>query len=1388
MKDFNVETFSPRKHSSEFETRVFNKGEYLNHPELGQLPFNVPPCINCVEVFEKREADYRYFIKPNSGEFHIQKSYGAINYRDENGWWREINHRLEKKSEWIFTAINQPHPVYVDLKNKSVTLKHHDKIITSALPELFHEKDNDIKSIGRPEINFYTAGDDGLKISEYYKDIDLFITVRQGQFEFSFIINKNLNLKSGQLILKQKLSLGDGLQLREDKPSSAGTHQQIFITKNNVPYFIIEKGFAFDNDQEAIPHFINSRIVDSEAEFLIPVSWLNDPTTDYPVLIDPVITTQNTTPVASIGGTKFSPVCWTNSCDYSMTVATPANSTIIGMAHSFQYNATGLCFAQDGGYSLEYNGCFAPSGFPGVYTLPSPTPGFFTIDSIDIPEFIPCFPSPQCASQNLNFTLHFYRCNNDPDTTCASNCIRATQPWIMFVSGSTLEINSITTSQQICAGSTAEIIVNPRYGVPPYNYFWTQGAPAADTIQVSPANTTTYTVTITDACGQTTSDSSVVTVLTNNNPGFTISQNPACENDLITLNGNAGGAATDYDWIVPGSSAPGGTISDNQSPQVSYNFAGVYDIILSYGNTSCNFNDTVTVTIDPFSAPSVSIIAQPSGSVCQGDTVVFYATPVNGGVNPAYDWLVDGLVIQSGVVDSFITSTFNNGSIVQAILHSNSACASPLTDTASLFMVIGSALTPQVIITPDTAVCSGSSITLNATGTNGGTSPAYQWYSNGVLVAGATSSSYTFNVIPPDTVISVEMISSLTCVTGNAAYDTSIVNILQNLQPSVTITAMPTGIVCAGDSVQYTAHAVNGGVPTYQWHVNGIISSNTDSIFTLAPLNNDSISVIMNTSLTCAAAVSDDDYIITIVSPSVSPAVAITLPTTPQICLGDTVDFHATAINAGSSPVYSWFVNGISSGNNDSIFTTSLLNNNDEVTIIVTSSLSCAPVASDSAAVLMSVVSNVSPLVNINAGQGLCEGDTIQFIAEATNGGGNPVYQWMVNGIANGMTDDTISISTLQSGDSVTVSMVSSLGCVSTPVANSSPFISALQPLDTAEIALAITPGDSICIGQQAVINATLQNGGASPQISWYLNGILSANNMTTFTTGNFVQGDIVVASMISNAACLMIDTDTSNFVRIFFYQPLGVQLQPGQLLCPGDTTTLTAIANGGNGNYHYIWSDGNSDSSTVEIIPGRNTQIIVTVTDNCSFTPAADTINVPVLTGPVAEFSYYNASPGSFYNTVQFINQSIDADNLLWTFPDSTTTTDLNPVYQFPDEGQYDIKLFTSNNSGCFDSIIYTIEVREEEAIYYPNSFSPNGDGMNEFFTPMGASLEDYELTIWDRWGEMIYIGNRLTAWDGRVKDSKKPAPEGVYVFRLDLLNDNFEKRIITGRVTLIR
>ena len=107
----------------------------------------------------------------------------------------------------------------------------------------------------------------------------------------------------------------------------------------------------------------------------------------------------------------------------------------------------------------------------------------------------------------------------------------------------------------------------------------------------------------------------------------------------------------------------------------------------------------------------------------------------------------------------------------------------------------------------------------------------------------------------------------------------------------------------------------------------------------------------------------------------------------------------------------------------------------------------------------------------------------------------------------------------------------------------------------------------------------------------------------------------------------------------------------------------------------------------------------------------------------------------------------------------------------------------------GCTDTD--SLLVNKDCYVDIPNSFTPNGDGMNDFFLPrqfLSRSLNSFKLSIFNRWGQIIYESSTLNGrgWDGKFND--KDQPVGVYVYIIDVSFDNGVKEHYTGNVTLLR
>lgn len=137
----------------------------------------------------------------------------------------------------------------------------------------------------------------------------------------------------------------------------------------------------------------------------------------------------------------------------------------------------------------------------------------------------------------------------------------------------------------------------------------------------------------------------------------------------------------------------------------------------------------------------------------------------------------------------------------------------------------------------------------------------------------------------------------------------------------------------------------------------------------------------------------------------------------------------------------------------------------------------------------------------------------------------------------------------------------------------------------------------------------------------------------------------------------------------------------------------------------------------------------------------------------PNADFT---SSPNSITNLQsngQLLDQSVQAIDWLWTFPDGNYSTSPNPEFTFPDSGDYPIQLQVWNTFGCRDSVTKIITVTIENRFFLPNAFAPNGDGKNDVFQGVGFlnGIENFQIKILNRWGEIIFQSqNPEFIWDG--------------------------------------
>ena len=237
-------------------------------------------------------------------------------------------------------------------------------------------------------------------------------------------------------------------------------------------------------------------------------------------------------------------------------------------------------------------------------------------------------------------------------------------------------------------------------------------------------------------------------------------------------------------------------------------------------------------------------------------------------------------------------------------------------------------------------------------------------------------------------------------------------------------------------------------------------------------------------------------------------------------------------------------------------------------------------------------------------------------------------------------------------------------------------------------------------------------------------------------------------------------------------------------------------------GTCHWDFGDGSSSDLCTPVHtyqdPGVYTVSLEVISpQNCDGdTTYADLITV--FDHPVADF-YFGPQPTDIFNTyITFIDSSsVDALQWSWEFGQDGvlgTSNEEHPALHFPDDrGLYPVQLVVTNIHTCTDTMVRFVEIDGYFAVYVPNSFTPDGDGVNDCFYPVirDDNEKNYRLSIYDRWGTKVFDSSaRDNVWAGTDMNREGEfVPQGVYVWKLQTASavDGISHEYM-GHVTLLR
>ncbi len=287
----------------------------------------------------------------------------------------------------------------------------------------------------------------------------------------------------------------------------------------------------------------------------------------------------------------------------------------------------------------------------------------------------------------------------------------------------------------------------------------------------------------------------------------------------------------------------------------------------------------------------------------------------------------------------------------------------------------------------------------------------------------------------------------------------------------------------------------------------------------------------------------------------------------------------------------------------------------------------------------------------------------------------------------------------------------------------------------------------------------------------------------------DFVWSNTAVTQQITVATSGIYSVTVTNAFDCFQTDETEVVVHPypvvwlgaDHAMCQNDSYDLDV----NNPGASILWSTG--DTTQVITIWSSGTYEVAVNNGYCSSTDEINVVVNPLPEDPlgfdttmcfteVPSLTLFAGNPGSGY---------------IWSGNDITPSTD--PLLVVNAEGVYNLLVTTP--FGCVDQFEIAITELCPGQVFVPNSFSPNGDGMNDYFFAYGTNIVEFEMEIWNRWGEKIFVSSDInTPWIGDAHNGTHYADSETYVYvitykyLMDIDGTLSDVEQITGHVTLIR
>lgn len=378
----------------------------------------------------------------------------------------------------------------------------------------------------------------------------------------------------------------------------------------------------------------------------------------------------------------------------------------------------------------------------------------------------------------------------------------------------------------------------------------------------------------------------------------------------------------------------------------------------------------------------------------------------------------------------------------------------------------------------------------------------------------------------------------------------------------------------------------------------------------------------------------------------------------------------------------------------------------------------------------------------------------------------------------NGVVDTTFN-PFIAGGGQHTISYTYGYGsCAVTDNVN----LTVLPPISTS---ITVSDDTSICFYEVANISVAA-SGGDGGIFNYDWNNGLGYGNEKVVQPSSSTQYIVTVSDGCSE--------DKIDTVNIHVFPKFTINFTVGDSVCYDEPNFAEAYITE-PGNYTFTWGTlPVSHAEGISAPAGHDYEL--TVRDNTSGCVQDSSVRIPSYSFIMANFSPIPDGECEVeldQPDVRFTDLSTGATSGYWDFGDGATDIyepSIYPQHTYTDTGVFPVQLIVENEGGCTDTTIKELCVTVNYKLHIPNTFTPNGDGLNDIFVPVSVGVVEFRMDIFSRWGEKVHTMNTVDdGWDGTFRG--RIAPNGVYsyyVYAYVLIEKRRKPLKLKGSVHLLR